>query len=1178
MMDHPNIAKVYDAGQIGEPSRVSDRFPSGDETRGLIPHDSPGRPYFVMELVKGVPITKYCDDHNLTPKERLELFIPVCHAVQHAHQKGIIHRDLKPSNVMVARYDDKPIPKVIDFGIAKATGQKLTDRTLFTQFGQLVGTLEYMSPEQATLNALDIDTRSDIYSLGVLLYELLTGSTPLEKKRLKEGAFDEILGVIREEETPSPSTRLLGTAELPNIAAQRKSQPAKLAQLMRGDLDWIAMKALDKDRTRRYETASAFAEDIQRHLADEAVLARRPTTAYRLRKLARRHRGALMFIALSVLLTLGGVGGVFWQWQKTELALSDAVIAREDANKKAKAEREARQSRETMLTDMYTSFGVAAGTRGEPRQAVLWFANAARFAGDDRQRADANRTRAAAWGRKAFQPVRALFHPTEWIESMTFHAGGRKLLTHSFDAASEETTCQLWDLERETALPFPGDASVVSAAAWDAAGERLAIGTPQGNVIIHRFPGGEPLQRVGLRGRIARVLFSPDGRYCALAAGIWVRVWDCETASFATPESEHPASVTTMAFHPQGELLATACKDHSCRVFAVPGDKGEPLFPPARHYQRSLQVGSQLPIPPTFLDNGRSVLIVSKRRAELRDSRTGQLRSDIVVDMPDLPRDIYGVAVSADGKHVVLAGTPQASIFNVASGQQVGPHLKHLADEYFLSASFSPDGTALLTASEGRTARLWSVPGGMPLDSPLMHSTSLSCVAFAADGRHLATAQRGRLIRLWALATDSPRDYRVSVGSNSLSRLSLDGRFLLPTGLNQGMGNLRSTQVFDVTTGQRVGPQLKADGIIMDGAFSPDGLQVAIAVSRAATWQERSAQQGQQPGQLQFWDWRAGKLQNEIVQLSSEPRKLDYSPDGRQLASIGANGDLTVVDPATAKTLRQWPAHPPYFPNNHHSSNGAVRFSPDSGNLLTFGTPTTSIRVWDPLTGQFRRELKQNKKCADVQFSPDGRLVATAGYVDNRVCVWELTTGALLASLTHPDATYTALFSPDGKYLLTACQDGMARLWDWRAGRMVCPPFEHEHQLHAVSFNRDGRHVLSASDDGVLKIWEWQTARMVCPPFSLGGAGLSLAVTPDGSRIVCGGRMDVSPVFHLDDWLAPSALATDELCLWGEIVSGQRVEDGGGVTNLTAEEWLKRWQTFRHRPSLEKSHVADQRP
>ncbi|HJT35596.1 MAG TPA: WD40 repeat domain-containing serine/threonine protein kinase, partial [Pirellulales bacterium] len=306
LMDHANIARVLDAGAT-----------------------STGRPYFVMDLVRGMPITYYCDEQHLTPRQRLELFVLVCQAVQHAHQKGVIHRDLKPSNVLVALYDGRPVPKIIDFGVAKAAGQILTEKTLVTSFGAIVGTLEYMSPEQAEINQLDIDTRSDIYSLGVLLYELLAGSPPFKREELEKAGVLEMLRLIREQEPTRPSAKLSTAQGLPALAVNRGTEPAKLARLIRGELDWIVMKTLEKDRNRRYETADALALDVQRYLQDEQVLACPPSRWYRLGKFARRNRAMLAPLgAIAALFVLGAA----------LLAVSNARLEREQqATKRALA-------------------------------------------------------------------------------------------------------------------------------------------------------------------------------------------------------------------------------------------------------------------------------------------------------------------------------------------------------------------------------------------------------------------------------------------------------------------------------------------------------------------------------------------------------------------------------------------------------------------------------------------------------------------------------------------------------------------------------------------------------------------------------------------------------------------------------------------------------------------------
>ena len=330
LMDHPNIARVYDGG-------ISEA----------------GAPFFVMELVKGTPITKFCDERRLTPRQRLELFVPVCQAIQHAHQKGVIHRDIKPGNVLVGLYDDRPVPKVIDFGIAKATGQTLTDLTLHTGFDRVVGTPAYMSPEQATLNNLDIDTRSDVYSLGVLLYELLAGTPPFSKDELQQYGLLEILRIVREQEPPRPSAKLSSSQTKASISATRGTEPKKLTQLLRGEIDWIVMKALEKSRVRRYDTANGFAADLQRYLAGERVEAVPPSLAYRARKFIGKNRGPVTAATLLVIALTAGMAASSIGFARANKAKEGEVTQRHIAEQReqdAKAAEDLAQQRADDVT------------------------------------------------------------------------------------------------------------------------------------------------------------------------------------------------------------------------------------------------------------------------------------------------------------------------------------------------------------------------------------------------------------------------------------------------------------------------------------------------------------------------------------------------------------------------------------------------------------------------------------------------------------------------------------------------------------------------------------------------------------------------------------------------------------------------------------------------------------
>ena len=307
LMDHPNIARVLDGGLT--PDR---------------------RPFFVMELVNGLPLTRFCDEARLGIRDRLELFASVCQAVQHAHQKGVVHRDLKPANILVTVIDGRAVPKVIDFGVAKAISGRLTDESLSTQFGAVVGTLEYMVPEQTGFAGEDVDTRADIYSLGVILYELLTGLRPIDAKRLKKAVFAELIHIIQEEEPSKPSVRLSTDASAPSLAALRQTEPRKLTALLRGELDWVVMQCLEKQRDRRYETANGLARDIQRYLADEPVEARPPSTGYRLGKFLKRRRGPVVAAGLLLLALVGGIAGTSWGLLEARSKEEAAVGARND--------------------------------------------------------------------------------------------------------------------------------------------------------------------------------------------------------------------------------------------------------------------------------------------------------------------------------------------------------------------------------------------------------------------------------------------------------------------------------------------------------------------------------------------------------------------------------------------------------------------------------------------------------------------------------------------------------------------------------------------------------------------------------------------------------------------------------------------------------------------------------
>jgi serine/threonine protein kinase/WD40 repeat protein len=1141
IMDHPNIAKVLDAG-----------------TTDL------GHPYFVMELVKGISIIQYADEHRLTPRQRLELFIPVCQAVQHAHQKGIIHRDLKPTNVLVADYDDRPVPKVIDFGVAKAIGQHLTEKTMFTQFGQVVGTIEYMSPEQAKLNQLDIDTRTDIHSLGVLLYELLTGETPFDKARLRSAAFDEVLRIIREEEPPKPSTRLSSSQSLPSIAANRHSEPAKLSREVRGELDWIVMKALEKDRNRRYESANSLGVDLQRYLANEPVHACPPSATYRLKKFVRRNRGPAIAAAL-ILITLA-VGAVVSTWQAIratrlrEEAERQSTLATAAAQREQQAAEQERRAREAavsaklettlQLADNYVSRGLEDSESRLNALPALWFANAAITSRDDPDRVQANLIRVNNWMRSQWMPVAAVEEAVDSSDHLTFDPENSRYLITFKRYGTEDAPPQIWDLATEQPLPRLTEFGPLGDAAW-APDEKVLLGASSGQVVLASMPQLKVVKQWDAGGAVRRVVPSPSGDVVAAATGKKLLVW--KVSGEAEPAIvEHAEKIAYLAFSPTGDQLVTATDDDAmARLFAVESDGPAPprlrqvLGPVMHKYREAANAATgYFSRPPVFVDAGRQLVTIHDLGTPERDgaikwydTASGE---ELAITKVPLRAGLRDVVVTSDGGLLVLGSNPSVS-FDTKTRQQS-------TTGNALGMAFSPNGKFF--AFSGIDVEVRSVQQRKIGSRAFPIVCQGRSPAFSHDGKYMAVLNRG-LIQVLRLPRDNPLIRKVPLnGRSSWAGLSRDGRYVGPIGNTKGALSIRTIQVREAATGGRVGQPLELDADLVAADFSPDSALIAAVTGIHG---DRA--------QLRIWNWHTGTLVCQPVQFGSEPVWTCFAPDGKAVAVHCMNGEVFLIDPAEGSQLLHLTSEPRQTQGTYPwaSGRGTIAFSHDGKTLFTWGSPM--VQAWDRATGHLRWAARHQQDCWSLAESPDRQIIATGSY-DGYLRFWDGATGdEARPPIEHPSQVLTVAFSPDGRRVGTACLDWQTRVWDVATGKLACAMSSKDY-LTDVRFTPDNRFAVNASAAG-LQVWDARAGFPFSPVCATGtGAIPSLDIASDGHWAVVAGNANSYAVVDLEKLTEIDRDSPEEALRWAELLSNSRLS-ASTIVNLTRTEWIDRWRAYR---------------
>ncbi|MGK0187008.1 MAG: WD40 repeat protein/serine/threonine protein kinase [Verrucomicrobiales bacterium] len=1067
LMDHPNIAKVFDAGATDT-----------------------GRPYFVMELVKGISITRHCDQEKLGIKDSLDLFIKACQAIQHAHQKGIIHRDIKPSNIMVTLHDRVPVPKVIDFGIAKATQQELTQKTIYTQNNQFIGTPAYMSPEQADMSGLDIDTRSDIYSLGVLLYELLTGSTPFDSAELMNSGLDEMRKIIREREPVRPSTKFSQTlvaAEVTRLKLDDEEREKVGASSRRplppipADLDWIVMKCLEKDRSRRYDSANGLAADLKRHLNDEPVTACPPTTTYRFQKAFRRNKLVFTAGAAVAAALLIGIGVSTWQTLVAREAQTEAEALGEEADTARAA---------TEYANYVSQIGLAAanleqGNQGMARDALLatppehrnweWghLVNEAWPPDIDsdslivRSR-EPNDTVAAYWGGAKGQAIVSLnFEEIATTHPIASSKDGKRVFSapdgniHAWEARTGVKKVTIF-VSHGMITSFAMSHADSSVAAGDTGGITRLVDA-ETHEILWRYPKpGKPIKSD--RKSINLVWFSPNDRYVVVGYfGGAIDVLDGKSGLWVTEFLEHSTEVTSLQFLPDDQEVVTASRDGSVRVWDLNTGRevGETKSAPYQgtkgisvqainpknleevatgDYDGALylwdrMIGKKLAtdfpkgidgISYLYFSNDGSCLFVVEGDKNIRvlDRKSGTELAAI-----PSPNEFHRVALSPDNERILTAsGSGRAQIWApVHSKSDVTNTLDRAHNDIVIQASFSSDGSRIVTASYDKTVKVWDTASQKLLRVFLGHTHELLSADFSPDGRRIVSVDTRGVSRVWDSWTGK-EIFHQEFGSNVFftaaeSRNGLRGGVLL--------GNIAgvSSNPFSPSVHEPKVVVNSAQGLVVRGGVDGSdsfllkgGQNVAWPVIDPSG--DLVAAMTDALDVIKVWDLNTGELKYTLEGHTDKAFWAEFSHDSKRIVTGSSDKTAIVWDAIDGAKL--------FTLSGHKGFVSVARFSSDDERIATSAFGIEAL-IWNARNGKLLSTLKSAKKrITNVEFNPDPGLsrVLTTG-IDNVVHVWDPTgpVGREVLQITRDSTLIYAKWSPDGRTILSCWKDGVVQLY-----------------------------------------------------------------------------------------------------------------------------------------------------